>query len=246
MRHHPIQVRRFVGCGAPRGTAESKARFGGIWIRVAGSAPVGGKILPVPSPVAGPRGGQRAGPGAGAVAAVVHGLSGPGGRWIVFSTWEPSTSSGSWNARPPNRLRLAGLACLRGGQMITPRWTLSAAIAIPPSCGGSSPRCAPAPVVLRAEARPGRRRLGRAARARSACAQGSVLGWPSAPTASWRPVCGFAVGRVLVHVMSERTADAGWIACDRTRPMRQMRAVTPNAGDKPACRTNLHVSRVAR
>ena len=153
--HRPVQhaagapIRRFVGCGAPRGTAESKARFGGIWIRVAGSAPVGGKILPVPSPVAGPRGVQRAGPGAGAVA-VVHGpeRAGGGGSCRI---WEPSTSSGSWNVRPPNRLRLAGLACLRGGQMITPRWTLSAAIAIPPSCGGSSPRCATAPVVLRAE-----------------------------------------------------------------------------------------------
>jgi hypothetical protein len=44
---------RFGGCGAPRGTAERKARSG-IWIRIAGSAPIGGKILPVPSPVAGP------------------------------------------------------------------------------------------------------------------------------------------------------------------------------------------------
>jgi hypothetical protein len=54
----------------------------GIWIRIACSAPIGRKILPVPSPVAGP--------GARNVRARVPGrwqrftaLSGPGGRWIV-------------------------------------------------------------------------------------------------------------------------------------------------------------------
>ncbi len=41
----------------------------------------------------------------------------------------------------------------------------------------------------------------------------------------------FAVGRVLVHVMSERTADTGWIARDRTRPMRQIRAHRREVGD---------------
>jgi hypothetical protein len=35
-------------------------------------------------------------------------------------------------------------------------------------------------------------------------------------------VSGFAVGQVLVHAPSERAADAGWIAYDRTRPTRQL------------------------
>ena len=110
---------RFGGCGAPRDNTERKARSG-IWIRIAGSVPIGGKVLPVPSPVAGP--------GARNVRARVprrwqrftaHSEPGEGGS---CRTWEPSTSSGSSNARPPNRLRLAGL------RMITPRWPLSAAI----------------------------------------------------------------------------------------------------------------------
>ena len=110
---------RFGGCGVPRGTAERKAP---IWYLDPHCLLWTNRGEGPPCAIAGswPRGAQRAGPGAGAVAAV-HGLSGPG-EGGSCRTWEPSTSSGSWNARPPNRLRLAGL------RMTTPRWTLSAAI----------------------------------------------------------------------------------------------------------------------
>jgi hypothetical protein len=136
----PLNVRSYVDlalptiapCNTPSGPASGSAGAGrravplsakprsGICIRIAGSAPIGGKILPVPSPAAGPQGAQRA----GRVPrrwqrCTAH--SGPGGGGSC-RTWEPSTSSGSSNARPPNRPRLAGLP------MITPRWTLSAAI----------------------------------------------------------------------------------------------------------------------
>jgi hypothetical protein len=62
-----------------------------------------------------------------------------------------------------------------------------------------------------------------------------VLGSHSAPTAGWQPVCRFAAGRVLVHVMSERTAGTGWIARDRTRPMRQKR-MYPRTGAGCLCK----------
>ena len=118
--HRPVQhavgpAQRFGGCGAPRGTAERKAP---IWYLDPHCLLCTNRGEDPPCAIAGSwtRGAQRAGPGAEAVAAV-HGSerAREGGS---CRTWEPSTSSGSWNARPPNRLRLAGL------RMITPRWTL--------------------------------------------------------------------------------------------------------------------------
>ena len=78
-RRAPISGSAGAGRRAVPLSAKSRS---GIWIRIACSAPIGGKVLPVPSPVAGPRARNvRARVPRRWQRFTAH--SGPGGRWIM-------------------------------------------------------------------------------------------------------------------------------------------------------------------